>query len=152
LKTPLKGFSDSRLRTLFNVTSADGNPQTLPVGETHKKSKGGAIAGGVIGGLIGMGAIGLLAFFFLRRRTREQQTEITESTNNGPVHQLAVEFSDNSSGDLKKFHDRNSQQLDSIPVYEVQGDQPPYATVESTEIIKREQESKSTNVTLVELP
>ncbi|KAI9319941.1 kinase-like domain-containing protein [Dichotomocladium elegans] len=67
------------------------NPSSAP-SNTPSGSNVGAIAGGVVGGVIGVALIGALAFFFLRRRKRNQ-----EQYNRGLEKRDDAEYYDNYS-------------------------------------------------------
>jgi hypothetical protein len=77
MKAPKDGFSSAQITELFSrpkaSTSSGSTPSSAsssakPSASASKKSNGGAIAGGVIGALLGVGAVACGVLFFLRRR------------------------------------------------------------------------------------
>jgi len=124
-KMPANGWTDDRLGAIFNPpTAMSGHAPTLDDPQMRKISRGGAIAGGVIGALLGLSLIGGLVWFYLRRRNQTRARGL-KNPSYVPVNQTIAEFSDTSISDVKKFQDKTGDQLDSTEIYEARGDLPP---------------------------
>lgn len=67
--SPAAGFAEEGLSELFNVKAATAVPTPTTYGSNNgKKSHAGAIAGGVLGAILGLAFLGTLAWFSMRRR------------------------------------------------------------------------------------
>jgi hypothetical protein len=58
------------------TTTGNGGSTPSPVGPTKKASHAGAIAGGVVGGLVGLGAIAAGVVFLLSKRKADQRKSV----------------------------------------------------------------------------
>ena len=62
--------------------TATSTPAPAPTSTSSKSSNTGAIAGGVVGGVVGLAAVGLLAFFLIRRQNAKQNERSNRSSAN----------------------------------------------------------------------
>jgi hypothetical protein len=88
-----------------NATNSDGNASTAELGTQGgkaKKGNGGAIAGGVIGALLGLIFLALLILFFMRRRRNNDRGRIA------PLAERGLDLNRMSYGDYKETDDHKS--------------------------------------------
>jgi hypothetical protein len=83
LKAPTDGFTDPSVQVLFARPKATTSPTTSSTASpsapaSGKKSKGGAIAGGILGVLALIGILCGAALFFLHRKKKQQQQQLAE--------------------------------------------------------------------------
>lgn len=140
---PVGGFSDPKLQTIFFPPKKAATPSGTTGGSTasssslpEKKASGGAIAGGVIAGLAGLGLIVGLVFFLVRRhRQRNQQTlgsgQKNEHEKGFPgAHELSGKTNYSELGSQTRFAELSDQsayaELGAAPHYELAAPQQSY--------------------------
>lgn len=85
-------WSDDEIRTLFTTEPGDGGSSSTPVG---------AIAGGVVGGVVALAVLGFAVWFFRRRRrapaSSPQAMEMDSTTMKSPPPKYGGELDPSSS-------------------------------------------------------
>jgi hypothetical protein len=146
LKAPAGGFSDPKLSDLFfppkkadtPTSTASAGGSSGPSSSSAKPAKtvsGGAIAGGVIGGLALLGLIVFLASFLIwrHRRYNSQSTDAGENEKYvEPIHELAGK------------HDYS--ELGSQQYAELNGSKPGYELAATTQHYELPTEKESSRV------
>jgi len=94
LKDPALGWTDPGLKTVFATPrkfTSSGNNSTAPA---SSKSNTGVIAGGVVGGIVGLALVGMAGLFLFRRRRNKHR-----------AHELHNEPAQRDSGSEKNRHE-----------------------------------------------
>jgi hypothetical protein len=158
---PVGGFANTQLNTIFfppkkaatpsgtgSAGGSSGSNTAVYSPLPEKKVSGGAIAGGVIAGLAGLGLVAGLIFFLVRRR-RQQNYQATMSNASsehekdvGIMHELAGKNdyselgSQNRSAELGDQHEY--AELGAAPQYELAAPEQAYELGTGQDVSKRE--------------
>ena len=84
LITPTAGGGNSGDVTTRSAPSSTMTPSTMPTVTTNSTPVG-AIVGGVVGGIAGLAILGIVVWYFLRRRSRGGKTNYFEKRTPGDM-------------------------------------------------------------------